>query len=279
MDSARRHTFNLLLVDDELHFCRLVMDILALSDCRLNYYTDPHEGLREAMIRRDLDLIILDIEMPELSGLDILRQLKKSHNRRVPVMMFTAHAEMSVVRQALELGAQEYLLKPFSAKALIARIQHLLQAPIFSAMSVPNHAVNSATLQPLSSEQAPLILLVDHDTAAIQLIQDMLNGSICRLVSTQNPQEGLDMVSRQEPALILLNAHMPEGGGLAFLHALRTTLNKQIPVILLIDPSENGLSAFSAYQPQGYLSKPYRFHQLISQIESILKRSLFPGRL
>lgn len=281
-----KNGFNLLLVDDELHFCRLVTDILALSDCTLSYYTDPHEGLREAITQRALDLIILDIEMPDISGLDILRQIKKSHNRRVPVMMFTAHAEISVVRQALELGAQEYLLKPFSVHEFVSRVQYLLHAPIFPSAptllpgaSHSNNPVSRAE-KAVPLAEAPLILMVDDDVFAIQLIQDMLAGSACRLLSTTHPQEGLEIVVQQEPALILLDVHMPQLSGLEFLKTLRETLKKQTPVIILsVDTSENTMRELSVYQPYAYLGKPYRFHQLISQIESILQITLFPGRL
>lgn len=125
---------HILLIDDEPHFCELVKDILHNAHCTLQTFSDPHAGLREALMRNDLDLILLDIEMPELNGLEILRQLKKSHNHKVPVMMFTAHAEMEVVRTALNLGAQDYLLKPFAVHPFVHRLNKLLETDLFRTL-------------------------------------------------------------------------------------------------------------------------------------------------
>ncbi|PIQ27033.1 hypothetical protein COW36_03145 [bacterium (Candidatus Blackallbacteria) CG17_big_fil_post_rev_8_21_14_2_50_48_46] len=267
----------ILLIDDELHFCQLAKDILAMSACNLIYFTDSRAGLREALSRKNLDLILLDIEMPDPDGLEILRQLKKSHNRRVPVMMFTAHAEMSVVQQALQLGANEYILKPFSVHNFVARISHILDTNIFQ--NLPSHLTPQALDNGTPPETSHRILMVDDDPQALKLAQDMFEVSSCTLETFSNPKEALMLVQAAPPDLILLDMHMPEMDGVSFLKALRAQNLKTPVIVISAENDEETIKASTLLGIEAYLLKPYRFHDLVSKVEKVLKTTLFAGRL
>ncbi len=71
------------------------------------------------------DLIILDLMMPELDGLDVLREIRKDNP--VPIVMLTARGEESDIVAALEVGADDYLTKPFSLRELAARVKAQLR--------------------------------------------------------------------------------------------------------------------------------------------------------
>lgn len=287
-----KSNFQILMIDDDWQSCQLVADLLAGSKCRLQRFTDSHAGLREALVRHDLDLIMLDIEMPDPNGLEILSQLKRSNNYRVPVMMVSGHAEAEVVQQALQLGAQAYILKPFAAHELVERINQLLNAQIFdmpidalaaSEAQAPQPLAPTEPAQPSDVYQKSLtrpyqLLLIEDDPQMNKMIADMLEGSVCELQITMLAEEGLQRVRQSPIDLILLDIHLPEMNGLEFLVQLRKS-HPQLPVVVISgDHSEHLIHQAHKLGVEAYLTKPFRLYQLIAQIENALKISLFAAQ-
>ncbi len=266
---------NILMIDDEPYFSELVKDILTGAHCTITTFSDPHAGLREALMRNDLDLILLDIEMPELNGLEILRQLKKSHNHKVPIMMFTAHAEMEVVRTALNLGAQDYLLKPFSVKPFVNRLNKLLQTDVFKHIPASEGIENSE--RPKSPHPQPLILYLETDPEAILALEEILNDSVCQLVICQDPALSKQALEEQDPDLILMGLGSNKDD-LRDLAALRQLKPKTPLIVLTSDPTDPTRTEANKHQLSAYLQKPYPIHVLIGQLEKALQIPLFAGK-
>lgn len=118
----------ILLVEDDLHVVELVKACLEPEGFSLEVANDGDGGLRQAL-RGEHDLLILDIMLPGKDGWEILRELGSSGQKapRMPIIMLTAKgAEVDRVL-GLELGADDYLVKPFSPRELLARIKALLR--------------------------------------------------------------------------------------------------------------------------------------------------------
>jgi response regulator RpfG family c-di-GMP phosphodiesterase len=79
-----------------------------------------------------VDLILLDIEMPEMSGFDFLNQLheKKSVNDKTPVIFVTSHADLDVIGRAIKLGAKDYIVKPITTETLYKKIDAVIGIPV-----------------------------------------------------------------------------------------------------------------------------------------------------
>ena len=73
------------------------------------------------------DLVILDVMMPGMSGLDVCRSLRHSGGREIPVILLTARAQEADIAQGFEAGADDYVVKPFSPRELSSRVQAVLQ--------------------------------------------------------------------------------------------------------------------------------------------------------
>ncbi len=114
----------ILVVDDEPHIVRLVRDYLQHSGFGVLTAGDGPTALRTARTRHP-DLVILDLGLPGLDGLDVARALRR--DGEVPIIMLTARAEESDKLVGLELGADDYLSKPFSPKELVARVRAVLR--------------------------------------------------------------------------------------------------------------------------------------------------------
>lgn len=114
----------ILVVDDEPRVVRLARDYLEKSGFRVISAADGPSAL--AMARREHpELIILDLLLPGLDGREVCRSLRRESD--VPIIMLTALAEESDQVVGLEIGADDYIVKPFSPRALVARVRAMLR--------------------------------------------------------------------------------------------------------------------------------------------------------
>jgi DNA-binding response OmpR family regulator len=115
----------ILIADDEERMRRLVGDFLKKVGYTVIEAADGHEALDLFCNDQNIDLIILDVMMPEYDGWAVCREIRKSS--QIPIIMLTARGEESDELFGFDLGADEYIAKPFSLKILAARVQALLR--------------------------------------------------------------------------------------------------------------------------------------------------------
>jgi len=117
----------ILIIEDEEDILALVHYNLAREGFQVQCATTGEDGLRAVAAQRP-DLVLLDLMLPGLDGLEVCRRLRsRPETGQLPVIMITAKGEESDVVAGLELGADDYLTKPFSTKVLIARINAVLR--------------------------------------------------------------------------------------------------------------------------------------------------------
>jgi two-component system response regulator CpxR len=114
---------HILLIDDDTELTSLLKDILSYEGFEVSEANDGFAGL-EAMSEA-IDLVLMDVMMPRLNGMDTLKKLRE--NWDTPVLMLTAKGEEIDRVIGLELGADDYLPKPFSDRELLARIKAILR--------------------------------------------------------------------------------------------------------------------------------------------------------
>jgi DNA-binding response OmpR family regulator len=114
----------ILVVEDEPQIAALVRDYLVQGGFEPILAHDGEAGLREAKSRKP-DLVILDLGLPKRDGIDVIRELRKTSN--VPVVVLTARGEESDRILGLELGTDDYVVKPFSPRELVARVRAVLR--------------------------------------------------------------------------------------------------------------------------------------------------------
>jgi two-component system alkaline phosphatase synthesis response regulator PhoP len=113
-----------LIVEDEPKIAQVARDYLQAAGCKVVTADDGRSGLLAAARSRP-DLVILDLRLPDIDGLDVARRLRQVGP--VPIIMLTARGEESDKLVGLELGADDYITKPFSPKELVARVRAVLR--------------------------------------------------------------------------------------------------------------------------------------------------------
>ncbi|MBA3601362.1 MAG: response regulator [Acidobacteria bacterium] len=114
----------ILIIDDDEELCELVAEYLTVEGFETEAVYDGENGLRRAL-SNEFDLITLDVMLPKKNGFDVLRELRQTS--KIPVLMLTARGDDMERIVGLEIGADDYLPKPFNPRELVARLRAILR--------------------------------------------------------------------------------------------------------------------------------------------------------
>jgi two-component system alkaline phosphatase synthesis response regulator PhoP len=117
--------YKLLIIEDESSLRKMLTDDLELEGYEVICASDGEEGLKLALEKK-VDLVLLDVMMPKMSGWEVCRRIK-ANKKDLPIIMLTARGQESDKVMGLDLGADDYVTKPFSILELIARIKAILR--------------------------------------------------------------------------------------------------------------------------------------------------------
>ena len=130
MTEAATRLCHILVADDEPHIGRIIKMKLEQGPFRVSLAYDGQEALDFINNEDQVDLAVLDLMMPKLSGLDVLRQIREQERfKSLPCIILTAGGDAKHERDALALGATQFLTKPFSPKKLYALVARLTGEP------------------------------------------------------------------------------------------------------------------------------------------------------
>ncbi|WP_144211982.1 response regulator [Shewanella donghaensis] len=175
----------ILLIDDDAGLSELLAQLLELEGFTLTQAFDGQQGLDYAQ-HQDFDLILLDVMLPKLNGFEVLRALRTQ--KQTPVLMLTARGDEIDRVVGLEIGADDYLPKPFNDRELIARIRAILRRS--NLTQAESNAQETITFGDLSLDQARQELYCNE-----QLI--ILTGTEFSLLHSLITQAG-DLVTKEQ---------------------------------------------------------------------------------
>ncbi|MGZ6269274.1 MAG: response regulator transcription factor [Candidatus Limnocylindrales bacterium] len=201
---------HLLVVEDDTRLSRLLRRLLTQDRHVVEVATTADEGLEIATSGTELDAVVLDVGLPDRSGFEVARQLRRE-GRLVPILMLTARDSVSDRVEGLDAGADDYLVKPFAYEELLARLRALGRRP-------PARHTNRLNAGPITLDEATRRVSVAG--REIQLSQREFSILECLL---RRPGQ---VLSRDQ----LLDYAWPYGAALtpntveAYIHLLRDKL-------------------------------------------------------
>ena len=222
----------LLLVDDDVELTELLSSLLTLEGFDVQTANNGLEALQK--LDESHELVLLDVMMPKLNGLDTLKEIRKVSN--VPVMMLTARGEDIDRVLGLELGADDYLPKPFNDRELVARIRAILRRSVSPSNNIDN------TKEILSFENVTLYLTRQtamYDEKNLNLT-DYEFKILHRLIESKG-----DIVTREELSLEVLGKTLSPFDRSLDMHI--SNLRRKLP------ERESKLSWFKTLRGKGYL--------------------------
>mgnify|MGYP002743395015 FL=1 len=222
----------LLLIDDDIELTELLSAFLKLEGFEVQTANNGMEALK--ILNETHQLVLMDIMMPVLNGIETLKEIRKRSN--VPVMMLTAKGDDIDRVLGLELGADDYLPKPFNDRELVARIRAILRRSVSPSNNVDN------TKEILSFENVTLYLTRQtamYDEKNLNLT-DYEFKILHRLIESKG-----DIVTREELSLEVLGKTLSPFDRSLDMHI--SNLRRKLP------ERESKLSWFKTLRGKGYL--------------------------
>lgn len=217
----------ILLVDDDIELTDLLAEVLRLTGFEVEVANNGQEALDK--LNASHQLVLLDIMMPVLNGIETLKKIRQTSN--VPVMMLTARGEEIDRVLGLELGADDYLPKPFNDRELVARIKAILRR------ATPAEKENTL-------EFCGLVLHSGLQQASYKSQDLGLTGSEFALLHKLVLRPG-QIVSREELSMNVLGKHLSPFDRSIDMHM--SNLRKKLP------ERDNGLPWLKTLRGRGYL--------------------------
>ena len=190
---------HILVIDDDQDLCELIEEFLQSEGFQVDLANDGESGL-EKLHTEPPDLIVMDVMMPKMNGFDVLKEIR-SQKIQLPVIMLTARGDDIDKILGLELGADDYLPKPFNPRELSARIKailrrtRILDTPEQSQFYIEDILINLSSREVFIDESE-----LDLTAAEFDILQALLKsaGEVCtkEMLTEQGLSRKLEMYDR-----------------------------------------------------------------------------------
>jgi two-component system cell cycle response regulator len=214
----------ILTVDDSKTIRMIVGRAFKAFSCEIHEAGDGVEGLTVAQRQRP-DLILLDLTMPVMDGVEMLTRLKADPELRgIPVVMLTAESGRENVLRIAKLGVRDYLIKPFKEDLIIERVSRIIDLK----------AKSEATARTRRFDDPLQILVVDDKPAIHEQIQGCLADTSWKVQGVTQAGQAVDYCSRALPDVVLVNLSLPENAGFLLFQMFRANVRtRSLPILAL----------------------------------------------
>lgn len=246
----------ILVVDDDPTTCRELQ-----KELRRNFFpTYVAESSRDALeilSKNKIDIILLDIFMPDIDGLDMLEKVK-SKWPSIEVIIITGYSSQDVAIKALRRGAIDYLEKPINYEELNTSIGRAMEKITENADLTYRHT----------------ILLVDDDETATKRLSRILSKEGYEVFTANDGKEGLAIINQNKIDILIADIEMPIMGGIELLQKVKK-FQKDIEVIMMTGFGDESLAIEALRKGAiNYLRKPIDLDEVLIAIEQAVERIL-----
>src|SRR4030067_244288 len=231
----------ILVVDDDDPIRFLLMDTLAALGYKACGAINGEEALTK-VAQEGVDLVVTDIRMPRLNGVDLLKQIKEKFPD-LPVLIITAYNYTYTKDQVLQSGADGFLAKPFRISKIEEQIRSILK-----------HKTGKV---PIVQSEPKRILVADDDEVLRNMLVETLESLGYLVVGVEDGEEALACIQKEEYDLAITDIRMPKLDGLGFLKKCRE-LKPKLPVVLITGYAQSYSAQTARYEgADAYLVKPF----------------------
>ncbi len=279
-------TARILVVDDVAANVRLMEARLQAEYFDVRTARNGREALEVAFNER-VDLVLLDVMMPDMSGFEVCAALKADpRTAHVPVIMLTSLDQPQDRVRGLDSGADDFLTKPANDLALVTRVKSLVRLKMVTdelalrATAMQSVGCDSAEIFGQNAEIAGRILVVDDRENSIRSIRRALPHPF-ELEVTADPVRAIERAEAADFDLLLISLSLRAGDGLRLCTQVRTIERlRRTPVLLISDASETArLMRGLDLGVNDYIIRPIDANELRARVRTQLRRKLYADRL
>ena len=157
----------IVLVEDEKSLSEMIKMNLELDGFIVDVYDDGQKAFDNISKLNNADLVILDVMLPKISGLDLCKEIRK--NSKVPVLFLSAKGTSTDRIAGLKIGANDYLAKPFDLEELLLRIQNLIPSSMVDTLEIGELTVNFNTFEILNKNAELISILSKKEIELLKL--------------------------------------------------------------------------------------------------------------
>ncbi len=238
----------ILVIDDDIVNLKIAEHVLE-KDYNVTCAKSGMEGI-DILKSNDIDLVLLDLYMPEMNGMDVLAKIREDASiSAVKVVILTSSGMKTDVTEAIQLGALDFIKKPFFPTEFLDRIKKVLNIA-----------------------KKDNILVVDDDKMNLAIVHKML-GIRYDVTCVSSGMDAISYLNNNVPDMILLDLHMPEMNGLEVLEKIREQDKlSDIPVVFLTADNDRKteIDIFKA-GAMDFIQKPFIAEVVIQRISRILE--------
>jgi len=257
--------YSILVVDDNDDNLQLLNRYLGNKGYNVTLATSGREALAINDVER-FDLVLLDIMMPEMDGLEVLKQLKeKATTCNVPVVMLTANNDSEYIRRANELYADDFIVKTESLKTIRERILTLLQ-------NRRTYGIEAKETIPAPENRQSRLLVVDDDEMSRVLLSRLIKKFGYKVDTAESGLDAPDLIKNQQYDLVFLDVLMPNLNGLELLEKIKSDNDiKSTSVVMISSNSDRDvIKQCASLGAKDYVVKPFHYSLLKNTIESTI---------
>ena len=242
----------------------------------------------EACENGKVDVVLLDVMMPEMDGFEVCRRIKADPaTSHIPVVMVTALDQKSDRVRGLEAGADDFLTKPVNDLQLMTRVKSLVRLKTLTdELRLRSSTTRNIGIEELLSRNATLssekarVLLVEGRASAAEQVARMLRGE-CELEVAADAQEAFFRAAEGTYECVLVSTQLGDFDPLRLCSQLRTLdRTRFVPVVLLADPGEEArLIRGLELGVNDYVVRPLDQHELIARLRTQIRRKRYNDHL
>jgi response regulator RpfG family c-di-GMP phosphodiesterase len=244
--------YQILVIDDSHATRRGVKKILEPLNMEIAEASDGQQGLELAK-NGEFDLIITDIDMPKMNGIELCRRLKNTQDTRtIPVIMLSSFDSEADINRGFQAGASAYISKKEARLCLQDSVKEILSKAKF--------------------QRERIIMVVDDSYMIRHLVGDGLAQAGFQVINAENGEKALHILENVRPDLILSDINMPQMDGFAFCEKVHANPElASIPFVVMSTNSDRSyMKRMLSYGAEAYLVKPFNIDQVVILIEKLL---------
>ncbi len=263
---------NVLIVDDEPEIGNLLKLFLE-DDFNVVTFTDPRLACDE-IVKNSYSLVVSDVKMPFLTGLDVVKHVKKVRSE-THVVLITGHAQ--TVRDKAEaavLGAAGVLFKPFGDPGkVVAYLNQVVGSKVILPAAPFTKSITIPAAKPLAAGCKPLIMAIDDESDLIEVLSMLLSDSF-EVRTFSDPLAALKQVGEEDYKVILTDLSMPQMAGIEFITQIRK-LKPNVPIVIMTGHAEGEKEVTDALEAGGSALLPKPFPEpdvILDKIGKLIKK-------